>query len=191
MDSRSWSRPGLPRWLWSGGTVEYRLSIPPDEAAGRLKAAIKPDSLLWLWPWPGGLLGRVDGLRFRLTTRIPLVRNSFDSILEGKILATPGGSKLLATFRMRKFVLVFTAVWFGFAMLIAISESISVLTAPKTWSPGPPPILFPLSFPVFGILILAVGRLLGTWQERRLLAQLDAVFGVGPWNLPSAAQLNA
>ena len=185
MDSRSWSRPGLPRWVWTGGEVEYHLSITPNEAAGRLKAAVKPEGVLyWLRPWPGGLLGRVHGLRFRLTTRIPLVRNSFDSILEGEILAAPGGSKLLATFRMRKFVLVFMAVWFGFAILIGISESISALTSPKSWSPGPPPIFFPLIFPVFGVLVVAVGRLLATWQERKLLAQLDAVFGVDPQTLP-------
>jgi hypothetical protein len=171
--------------------VEYHLSIPPIEAAGRLNAAIKPDNVLRKFLlWPDGLLGRVDGLRFRLTTRIPLVSNSFDSILEGEILVVPGGSKLLATFRMRKIVLVFMTVWFGFAMLSAISASISALTAPKSWSPGPPPIFSPLMFPVFGLLIVAVGRLLGTWQERRLLTQLDAVLGVDPWNLPSAAPLS-
>jgi hypothetical protein len=161
------------------------------EAAGRLQAAIKPDSVLRrLQPWPAGLVGRVDGFRFRLTTRIPFVRNSFDSILEGQILEAPGGSKLLATFRMRKIVLVFMAAWFGFAMLIAISASISALTAPKSWSPGPPPIFLPLIFPVFGIVVLGLGRLLGTWQERRLLAQLDAVFGIDPLNLPSAAPVS-
>jgi len=179
MDSRSWIRPGLPQWVWTGGTVEYQLSIPPNDAAGRLKAAIKPDSVFrMIWPWPDGLLGRVDGLRFRLTTRIPLVHNSFDSILEGQILDAPGGSTLFGRFRMRKIVLVFMAGWFGFALLLGIPESISALTAPKSWSQGPPPAFLGLIFPAFGIVVVALGRLLATWQERRLLAQLDAVLGV-------------
>jgi hypothetical protein len=131
-----------------------------------------------LWPWPAGLVGRVDALRFKLTTRIPFVRNSFDSILEGEILEAAGGSTIVAAFRMRRFVLVFMAVWFGFAALIAISETVSALSAPQHWSPRPPPLWFPLIFPVFGILIVGLGRLLATWQEHRLLAQLDAIFGV-------------
>jgi hypothetical protein len=171
----------MPRWFWTGGTVEYHLGLSPAEAAARLETSIKPDNVLrMLLPWPAGLVGRVNGTRFRLTARIPFVRNSFDSILEGEILMQAGGSKILASFRLRKFVLVFMTVWFGLALTIAISETISALNAPGSWSPGPPPILFPLLFPLFGILIVAVGRLLATWQERRLLAQLDAIFGVHP-----------
>jgi len=171
----------LPRWLWTGGIVEYHLAIPPIVAAERLKAAVKPYGFLRrLSPWPGGLLGQVDGLRFRLTTRIPLVRNSFDSILEGQIDETPSGARLLGTFRMHKFVVPFMVLWFGLAMLISIPATISVLTAPETWSPGPPPAFLPLIFPLLGLLVVAVGRWVATWQERRLVAQLDEIIGVNP-----------
>jgi len=133
-------------------------------------------------------MGQVDGLRFRLTTRIPLVRNSFDSILEGQILEAPAGSRLLGSFRMHKFSVIFMAIWFGLAMLIAIPASISVLTAPETWSPSPPPAFVALIFPLFGLLVVAVGRWLATWQERRLLTQLDAIFGVHPTGTESSSQ---
>jgi hypothetical protein len=81
---------------------------------------------------------------------------------------------------MHKFAVMFMTVWFGLAMLIAIPASISALTTPERWSPAPPSTFVPLLFPVIGILVVAVGRLLATWQERRLLAQLDELFGVHP-----------
>jgi hypothetical protein len=81
---------------------------------------------------------------------------------------------------MHRFAMVFMAVWFGLAMVIAIPATIAALAAPQRWSPGPPPSFLPLLFPLFGILVVAVGRLLATWQERRLLAQLDEIFDVNP-----------
>jgi hypothetical protein len=84
--------------------------------------------------------------------------------------------------------MIFMAVWFGLAMLIAIPAGISAVAAPQRWSPGPPPLVVPLIFPVFGILVVAIGRLLATWQERRLLAQLDAIFDVHPGGTEPSSQ---
>jgi hypothetical protein len=105
-------------------------------------------------------VGRVDGLHFRLTTRNPLIRNFVDSILKGQIVESPGGSRLLGTFRMEEFAAIFMPVWLVLAMLIAITASVSALIAPERWSPA--------------------GRSLATRQERRFVAQLDEIFGVRP-----------
>lgn len=122
----------MPRWLWTGGAVEYRLAIPPIEAAERLRAAVKPESVLRRSrSLPTGPVGRVEGLNFRLTTRNPLIRNFVDSILKGQIVESPGGCRLLGTFRMEEFAAIFMPVWLVLAMLIAITASVSALIAPE------------------------------------------------------------
>jgi hypothetical protein len=124
-------------------------------------------------------VGRVDGLQFRLKTRNPSIRNFADSILVGQIVESQGGSRLLGTFQMEKFAAIFLPVWLAGAMLMAITASVSALIAPERWSPPPPPVL-PLIFPLLPILAVAAGRWLATQQERRLLTQLDEIFGINP-----------
>ena len=128
------------------------------------------------------LIGWVDGRQFQLTTRLPFVSNSFDSILEGTIVEGRSGSAVFATFRTRKIVLFFLAIWMALAALIVIPASISALLNPGSWKPGPPPVLFGLLFPLFGIALLVVGRLLATWQESRLIGRLDRLFDAAPYS---------
>ena len=45
-----------------------------------------------------------------------------------------------------------------------------------------PPVLFGLLFPLFGIALLVVGRLLATWQESRLIGRLDRLFDAAPYS---------
>jgi hypothetical protein len=179
---RKWSHPGLPRWLWSGGTLEYQLTVAPEEAARRLAAAVQPDTFLRGFLPVVDLIGWVDGRQFQLTTRIPFVSNSFDSILEGAIVEGRDGSTVFATFRTRKIVLIFMAIWVGLAVLIGVPSGISALINPAAWKPGPPPVLFALLFPLFGIALLVLGRLLATAQERRLVGRLDRIFRVDPYS---------
>lgn len=174
---RSWTGAGFPRWLWSGGTVQYALTIPPQTAAQRLAAAVKPDTLIRQLSPVVGLVGWVKGAEFQLTTRLPFVSNSFDSILDGEIRAASNGSLLVGRFRMRKLVLAFLVAWVLFASLLSIPAGLSALLDPKAWKPGPPPVLLSLLFPLLGIGVLVIGRLISHWQERRLVSQLDRALG--------------
>jgi hypothetical protein len=71
---------------------------------------------------------------------------------------------------------------------IALPLTLSALLAPQSWHPNAPPRFFRLIFPWFGVLLLVIGRLLGSSPERRLLAQLDGVLGVyqEQWGSPAA-----
>jgi hypothetical protein len=185
---RKWSHAGFPRWLWSGGILEYQLTIPPQEAARRLAAAVKPDTFLRGFFPVVDLIGWVDGRQFQLTTRLPFVSNSFDSFLEGTIVEGRNGSSVFATFRTRRIVLIFLAIWMALAGLIVIPASIAALLNPASSKGGPSAVLFGLLFPLFGIALLVLGRLLATWQEHRLVGRLDRLFDVDPYSKAQASR---
>jgi hypothetical protein len=174
---RTWQRPGLPRWLWSGGFVTYDLPFSASEELARVRYSIRPEGLFDSLIAPGQLRGWTEGSRFRLTAHLPLVANSFDSILDGQIDEVTGGSRLVGTFRMRTYAVVFLLIWLILTTVIGLAITIGTLVDPSGWSPSPPPLYLGLIFPVFGIGLLAVGRLIARLQEKMILRRLDDLLG--------------
>jgi len=174
---RSWMRAGLPRWLWSGGDVVYDVGEPAESVASRLAHAVRPEALFDSAVAPGQLRGWVHGSRFNVTLHLPLISNSFNSIVDGQILEAPGGCRVTGRLRLRTVVVVFFLVWMTLATLMGAVIVVSTLVSPQSWSPSPPPPLLGILFPAGGIGVLTICRLLGWRQERALVARLDDVIG--------------
>lgn len=176
--NRSWKRRGLPWWLWDGGTVRYDLPLTAVAASARIAETIRPEGLFDALVAPGKLRGWVQGTRFRLTTNLPLLTNSFYSVLDGQIEDVSGGSRLIGRFRMRPIVVGFMLVWLTFATAMGLLITITSIADPKSWSPGPPPWFFGIAFPLMGVALVAIGRLFALPQERTILKRLDELFSL-------------
>lgn len=176
---RVWKRRGLPWWLWDGGTVTYDLPVTADVASLRMAENVRPEGLFDSLVAAGQLRGWVQGRRFRLTTHLPLLSNSFYSFLDGQIEEMNAGSRLVGRFRLRPIVFGFMIVWLVIATGMGLFITITSITDPKSWSPSPPPWFLGLAFPVFGVGLTGVGRLLAMPQESTILKRLDEMFGLG------------
>ena len=174
---RTWTRARLPRWLWSGGDVVYDVGEPAASVASRLAKAVRSEGLLDSLVAPGQLRGWVQGSRFNVTLHLPLISNSFNSIVDGQIFEAPGGCRVIGRLKLRTMVVVFFLVWMALATLMGAVIMVFTLASPRSWSPSPPPLAFGLLFPAGGIGVLAICRLIARPQERALVTCLDAVIG--------------
>src|SRR5437660_26372 len=175
---RTWVRPPLPRWFWSGGVVTYDTPLSSIEVTARLGQAIRPEGIFDSLAAAGKLRGWIQGPRFRVTTHLFLLSNSFNSILDGQIDDVLGGSRLTGTFRLRGLVLGFMIFWLALATVIGLLITISVLVDPQGWTPRAPPVYLGLIFPLFGVGMLVLGRVIARIQERTILRRLDEVLGM-------------
>jgi hypothetical protein len=78
---------------------------------------------------------------------------------------------------MRTYAVVFLLIWLILTTVIGLAITIGTLVDPSGWSPSPPPLYLGLIFPVFGIGLLAVGRLIARLQEKMILRRLDDLLG--------------
>jgi hypothetical protein len=175
---RTWTHPHLPSWFWSGGVVTYDTPLSSSEVTARLGQAIRPEGLFDSLAAPGKLRGWIQGPRFRVTTHLFLLSNSFNSILDGQIDDVLGGSRLTGKFRLRGFVFGFMIFWLALATVIGLVITVSVLVDPQGWTPSAPPFYVGLIFPTFGIGLMIVGRLIARIQERTILRRLEETLGM-------------
>ena len=62
--------------------------------------------------------------------------------------------------------------------MIGLLITISVLVDPQGWTPSAPPVYLGLIFPLFGVGMLVLGRVIARIQERTILRRLDEVLGM-------------
>jgi len=141
----------------------------------RLTRAVRPEGLFDPVVAPGQLRGWVQGSRFKVTMALPLISNSFNSIVDGQILEVPGGCRVIGQLKLRAVVVVFFLVWMALATLIGAVIVSSTIVSPQSWSPSPPPLAFGILFPASGIGVLTICRLIARPQERALVKRLDEV----------------
>jgi hypothetical protein len=179
---RTWTHPGLPRWLWSGGELTYDLVDSPGEVADRIRSRVRPQRALTTFlgidslVGPGTLRGRVDGSRLKLTATLPFFHNAFDCLFDAEITAVPGGSRVRGSLRVRPFAVAFWVFWMTGALLF-----VGVLAAKTVSDPrrlGPLPLLASLGFLMLGVVFLSVARLVARPQERMIVRGLDSLLGV-------------
>jgi hypothetical protein len=155
--------------------VTYDIPLLSAEVTGRLREVIRPEGLLDSLAAPGQLRGWIQDRRFRVTTHLFLVSNSFNSILDGQVEDALGGSRLIGAFRMRGYALWFMVFWLIVATMFGLIVTITVLVDPQDWHPTTPPWWLGLAFPTAGVGVLVIGRLIATVQERTILRRLDDV----------------
>src|SRR6266851_2002911 len=173
---RSWSRSGLPGWLWSSGPVLYELPLEPSEVTKRLAVAVESESPLESGRRGAALSGSIQGRRFHVgTTGSRGFRAWLESTLDGTISAAPGGSLVIAKFSLRGLLLAWGTTCLAFAAVIAASTIAAVITR------TPPQASLFIIVPLIASVALFVGgRLAGVRGEEALLAELDQLFGVTP-----------
>ena len=155
--------------------IVYSTRLSVAECQQRLQSHVIPSSGVLRRAFvpmdEGTIVAKVRGDRFRLFAKGPrYVQNSFAPFLYGKMETAKGGSRIIGRFRMHPFVRAFMSVWFGGLAVIAIVAPI--IGHAEDAEAGKPPFIFlftPLLMILFGIGLVALGRLASRGQVSRLL----------------------
>ena len=161
--------------------MELLSPLPLQECLERLKAAIdSPPALFGRWP----VVGRVRGSALHARRRVRYA-NHFQTRLSAELEEQDGGTLIRCRFSIHPAVAVFTALWFGAAILIGgmiFFGSLAVLADASdgagsgTW--------FGLGIPVmllaFGAGVVALGRYLARGERDVLLAFLRETLRAQP-----------
>jgi len=179
---RTWTRPGLPRWLWSGGELTYDLVDLPGEVSERIRSTVRPQRALKTVLGPDSLVGagtlrvRVEGSRIRLTTTLPLFDNPFNCFFDAEISVVPGGSRLMGALRVRPVGRIFWVLWMSGVLVFVGAAAARTVSEPTRL--GPVPLLASVGFLMLGVVFLSFCRLVARPQERMIVRQLDSLLGV-------------
>jgi hypothetical protein len=171
---RSWSRSGLPGWLWSSGRVLYELPLEPSEVTKRLAVAVESKSPSESGRSGAALSGWILGRRFHVaTTGSRGFRAWLESALDGTINGATSGSLVIAKFRLPGLLLAWGTACLAFAAVIAASTIAALIT--RTRPQASLVILVPL---IASVALFVGGRLAGVRREEALFTELDQLFGV-------------
>lgn len=107
----------MPLLPFDSFSIDTPLSA--SEAAARLANVVEPRRLLRLGGGEKPFEGVVSGDSFAIR-RVIGYRNSFLPEIRGRIEATASGSRVRGTMRLHPLVLVFMALWVGFAAMLTI-----------------------------------------------------------------------
>ena len=155
---------------------------PPEECQRRINGATGPFVMgAELLP---GVVARITPTGFQLRHRARL-RNSYAPILDATIAAAGAGSTISTRFRLNRFVLVFTSLWF--AAVAGIGGAI-VVASVRALARGEPRlgeanvwlgILFPAALMGLGLATVATGYSLGRRDRSAMITfvrrQLTAI----------------
>jgi hypothetical protein len=161
-------------------TIKTPLGL--EACRSRLQETTKPDSLRSIFSDSGTILCSFSGDRFRLRQK-KWYNNSFEPLFYGRLTPNPGGTEVTGDFRMRLFVKVFMAVWFGMLTLFLVEFVIKSIQQRDS----APSFLALLSVPLmaaFGVGLVAVGKRLGKSQQEAMIQFLDETFSS---NVPTIA----
>ncbi|MBV8528493.1 MAG: hypothetical protein JOZ75_09275, partial [Candidatus Dormibacteraeota bacterium] len=127
---RLWRRPGGVRWLWSGGIVAFDTAATATDLTARIQYAVKPERAFDYLIARGRLSGWVDGGRLQVTTNIPFLFNSFNSVLDAQLQPAPSGTRLVGVLRLRRAMFAFMVGWLAFAAAIGVFVTVTTLVEP-------------------------------------------------------------
>jgi hypothetical protein len=139
--------------------LEFKTPLSPAECIRCLKEDIRP---LWIPFGNQRAVGWIGRDAFSISIRTGY-RNSFREILRGKMTAmSDGGTQVLCSFGMSRFVLAFLFVWFG--MLIAMSVNL-ISSFSENWQA----FTVPLAMFGAGIGIVVLGRFFARRERANLV----------------------
>lgn len=154
-------------------TIETRLS--PEEARRKLTSVVEPRS--WFRSFGSGhkpYQGEVSGYEFKVT-RVILYRNSFLPVIKGEIHPEGNGSAIHITMRPHILVLVFVAVWLGYAGYLFLSYLGDIILSSlqiHTAQIYPIVLLAPGALLVFGYALLMGGFKLESVKSKAFFQEL-------------------
>jgi hypothetical protein len=154
-----------------------------EECMSVLKSATVNESLLGtMFLHSGTIICKLKGDTFRLRQQ-KSYRNSFSPYFYGKFRQTENGTEISGDFRMHPSVVAFTALWFGFLILIGGTIVVTSLTQ---WITGHYDharnanplmgIFIPLVMVIFGIALVKFCTWLGKSEEAKMTSFLQEKF---------------
>lgn len=113
--------------------------------------------------------GSISGDSFKLSWLKKAMKNSWEPVAVGRITPMGNQTRVDVTFRTNHFVRIFIWVWMAGAIAAAVGIGFAASngTMPLTFA------IIPFVFPLFGVLITAVGSSLGRSDQRRILQYLS------------------
>ena len=155
--------------MYSRFNVQTRLSIV--EAEGTLSRLVDE---------PGGILasrpfaGRIENGTFKFH-RIITGRNSFLPIVTGRIVQGESGAVVRGATRLHYAVAAFMTIWMGMAITAVVDTLPKYIAESDTWRAVGVSL-----FPVFGIVLIAIGYYPERRRALRILEDAFAQRTVGP-----------
>jgi hypothetical protein len=142
--------------------IELVTSMPLEECARRLREGLAS----------GRVRGRFDGTELIIAKTISY-RNSFQTRLVAELVEENGQTRIRCNFSMHPFVIVFITMWLlilflagGGAAFVTIVGFLTGSPSEDTWPGG----LFPGMIMIFGLGLVAVGRILARDEKEFLIA---------------------
>jgi hypothetical protein len=142
--------------------IELVTSTPLEECALRLREALAS----------GCVRGRFDGTKLVIARTITY-RNSFQTRLVADLVEENGQTRIRCKFGMHPFVIVFMMIWLlglflagGGAAFLAMAEFLAGSPSDDNCASG----LFPGMIMMFGLGLLAVGRIVARGEKEFLIA---------------------
>ena len=142
--------------------IELVTSLPMEECARRLREALAT----------GAVRGRFDGTKLIVTKTISY-RNSFQTRLVANLAEVNGQTHLRCKFGMHPLVIVFMMIWLWFLFsagggMVFAAMAALLMGSPTedNWAGG----LFPGIMMMFGLGVMAVGRIIARGEKGFLIA---------------------
>jgi hypothetical protein len=133
------------RDLWPVRHLSVDSTASPEEIARRIHAVLYDDLPRWS--------GSVASDAFELRRKIDY-RNTFLATVNGRILGTPTGSRVVATLRMHGFAEVFACVWLAFVLVWGVVWAVLTVRSGRYAEA-----LFAVPMPVLGVRMFTRGFL--------------------------------
>ncbi len=108
--------------------------------------------------------GSINNDSFKLNWIKTNVRNSWAPLVTGHVTPQGNRTKLVVSFRVHPVIIVFMLLWMTGATFVAVTFALSM----SREGYGPAAYLAML-FPVFGVLLVSIGVLVGRNQQRTIL----------------------
>lgn len=167
--------------IFCNGPYMWELASPQADPANKIWELHEGGLLDHIF-YPG-ISVSVSGNKFKVTRRgigrLPLSGNSFVHVFVGKICRDGSKTIVRGKFRLNVFVFGFALFWLTGAYLI--SGALAVSSAVAYLQDGGvdrlPGLIFGISFPIFGTLMLVGFRRLARSNEREIIDGLKAKFG--------------
>ncbi|MHB0998552.1 MAG: DUF3592 domain-containing protein [Armatimonadota bacterium] len=162
-------------------TIELELSLSPDEVISRLVNACDEEQSAFS---SSGLTGKhpfllkISDERFRIH-KYRCYANGFHPYLFAQVEQTPFGSKIAGSFAISWGTRAFMILWFIFGILFGIVNTINIISGylngviPRqelVW------LIYPFALPLFGFLIVVLGKYLSREDESAISEMLHSIF---------------
>jgi hypothetical protein len=172
--SQQYQRPPFPVWLLLGGRVNLFIDVAPEMLADTLRANTANPIFHAFSSKP--LMGRVSGDGHIVVARnTHFVNNGWQSFLDARIAPYNSGSPVDGRFRLSWYVMAFSIVWLGFALIFTLTDVVSGIGSASLEG-----LVTAALFPGIFIGIVLVARLFALDGELKVMREIQRLANPHP-----------